>query len=82
MKVTFASVQEKVKDKGLEPVQIDGIPEGFSFKEPDVQIGDRLHEGKYIAFIPLKEWGNEASEVVSFTVEGLLKVYNEFNNGK
>ena len=80
MKVTLASVKEKVINKGYEPVQIDGIPEGFSFKEPDIQIGEKIHEGKYLAFIPLKEWESEASQVKSFSVEGLLKVYKEFNN--
>jgi len=79
MKVTLASVQEKIKNKGLEPVQIDGIPEGFSFKEPSITIGGVYHEGKYTAFIPLKEW-DEISQVHSYSVDGLLKVYKEIRN--
>lgn len=56
MKITRADVQKWTEERGLEPVQIDGIPEGFSFKEPDIKIGDTLHEGDYVAYVPLSQW--------------------------
>lgn len=75
MKVTLASIEDRIKNKGYEPVQIDGIPEGFSFKEPDITIGGEFHEGKYVAFIPLKEWDTETSQVWSYSMKGLLEIY-------
>jgi len=60
MKVTRASVQEYVKDKGLELVQIDGIPEGFSFlKKNERKIGGFYDIGQYLVFIPLKSWEDD-----------------------
>lgn len=56
MKITRANVAEYAKDKGLEPIQIDGIPEGFSFIAPDLQIANVLHSGQFFAFIPNYEW--------------------------
>jgi hypothetical protein len=56
MKITRANVEVYAKKLGLEPVQIDGIPEGFSFKEPDLTIGDKTHKGRIIKFKPLAEW--------------------------
>lgn len=56
MKITRANVEQYAKEKGLEPIQIDGILEGLSFKEPDIEINGINHEGYYIVFIPLQEW--------------------------
>lgn len=56
--VTRASVEEYAKTKGLEPIQIDGIPEGFSFREPDVTIGKVEHKGRITKFKPLAMWGD------------------------
>lgn len=55
-KVTRATVEEYAKSKGLEPIQIDGIPEGFSFIEPNITIGDINHKGRIIKFKPLADW--------------------------
>jgi len=58
MKITRASVEEYARLKGLEPVQVDGVPEGFSWKYPNIEIGGMLHEGEIINFKPL-EYFNE-----------------------
>ena len=79
MKTTRASVEEFAKKKGYDPVQIDGIPEGFSWKAPDITIGGREHVGYFIAFVPLSEDEGERSSVVSQTKEGLLEAYNLIN---
>jgi len=76
MKVTLASVQETIKNKGYEPVQIDGIPEGFSFKKPSITIGGKEHIGEYTAFIPL----SDEKQVFSSSMEGLLKNYKDYKN--
>lgn len=71
MKWTRASVEEDAKAKNLEPVQIDGIPEGFSWKEPDVTIGGKEHKGKYVLY------GQLGYDVVrTDEPEGLVKVYD------
>ncbi len=59
MKVTRANVEDYAKNKGLEPVQIDGIPEGFSFREPNINIGGVEHEGRIIKFKPLADWNDQ-----------------------
>lgn len=58
-KVTRASVEEYVKDKGLSPVQIDGIPEGFSFRESELMIGDIVHKGRIVKFKPLADFSDK-----------------------
>lgn len=52
MKWTRANVEVYAKQQGFTPVQVDSIPEGFSFKAPDLTIGDEIHQGKYMAFVP------------------------------
>lgn len=55
MKVTRAWVAEKVAGKGYEPLQIDGIPEGFAFHATqDRLIGGVRDLGHLVAYIPLK----------------------------
>lgn len=56
MKITRANVEEYSRKRGLEPRQIDGIPEGFSFKEPDITIGNSEIKGRIIKFKPLADW--------------------------
>lgn len=73
MKITRANVEEWAKDRGLTPVQIDGIPEGFSFKEPNITIGGKEHEGKYVCYVPLSEW----NAIYADTKEELLNKYNK-----
>lgn len=54
-KATRANVEEFAKAKGYEPVQIDGIPEGFSWVEPDITIGGQFIKGRTVIFEPLKD---------------------------
>lgn len=61
MKITRANVEQYAKEKGYEPIQIDGIPDGFAWKEPDIGIGDRTHRGRIIKFKPLGEWDKDIS---------------------
>lgn len=75
MKMTRAYVEDYTKNTGFEPVQIDGIPEGFSFKSPDLEIGGKTVKGKYIAFIPMKDSEQEHHKVFGSTKEELLEVY-------
>ena len=55
MKWTRANVEEYAKRKGLEPLQRDGIPDGFIWREPDVTIGGTEHKGRTVIFKPLTE---------------------------
>lgn len=64
MKITRANVEEYAKRKGLELVEIDGIPEGFAWKEPDVTFTyttpiekyQKTYTGRIITFKPLADW--------------------------
>lgn len=56
MKITRANLLEYAIRKGLEPIHIDGVPEGFSWKEPDLQIGETFIKGKIINFKPLGDY--------------------------
>lgn len=56
MKITRANVEKYAEEKGLEPIQIGGIPEGFSFIEPDITIGSVTHSGMLTAFVPNHDW--------------------------
>lgn len=76
MKWTRANVESWTNERGLEPVQIDGIPEGFSFKEPDITINGEDHTGSYIAYIPLSE-----ESVYAVSEEDLLVAYNQKTHG-
>lgn len=51
---TKASVAEMTKMLGHNPIQVDGIPEGFSFKQEDLTIGEVTYPGKYVVFLPLR----------------------------
>lgn len=55
-KVTRASVAEYADKKGLRIILIDGVPEGFSWVEPNIRIGDKEHLGRIIKFKPLADW--------------------------
>ncbi len=55
MKWTRANVEAYARKKGLTQIQVDGIPEGFIWKESDVTIGEVEHKGRTITFIPLSE---------------------------
>lgn len=76
MKITRASMHIYAKEHGLESVQVDGIPEGFSFRCPDINIGGKEHIGGYRAFKPLGEWG-EHKEATSQTISGLQECYKQ-----
>ena len=79
MKVTREFVSEYIKDKGYIPVQIDTIPEGFSFKEPDITIGGVSYEGEYVAFIPLEN-AEIPTTIKAITIEGLKTLYKLRNH--
>ncbi len=66
--------------KGYTLVLIEGIPEGFAFKEPDIEIGRNYHNGRYTAFVPLMEW-DEGRVWGTFEWQ-LLENYNAKKNGK
>lgn len=72
MKITHAQVQDWSRQRGLEPVQVNGIPEGFSFKEPDITINGTDHIGDYVAYIPLSDW----QSVRATSIEELQAKYN------
>lgn len=78
MKITHANVQEYAQKHGLEPVQIDGIPEGFSFKEPNITISGEEHEGDYVGFLPLHDWEAEHSIIRTFTIAGLQTLFKRY----
>lgn len=59
MRITRANVEKYAQEHGLEPIQIDGVPEGFSFKEPDIQIGKKIIKGRIIKFKPLGYWNKD-----------------------
>ncbi len=56
MKITRANVEPYAREKGFERVQIDGIPEGFAWKSPDIEINGQQIQGKIIKFKPLADW--------------------------
>jgi len=72
-KATRVNVEEYAIEKGLTPIQVDGIPEGFSFKENDINIGGIDVVGSYIAFIPLSMWISVRAD----SVEKLIEIYNK-----
>lgn len=61
MKITRANVEAYAKTYGLEPLERDGIPDGFIWKEADVNIDNTLHRGKILIFKPLAEWADEGA---------------------
>lgn len=76
MNVTLASIKNYVEQHGLIPVQIDSIPEGLSFVEPNIKIGKSQIMGEYVAFIPFSSW-EDIPFVRSSTQKVLLELYNE-----
>lgn len=56
MRITRANVQNYAEQEGLEPIEIQGLPSGFAWKESDLQIGDKFIKGRIIKFKPLEEW--------------------------
>lgn len=77
MKITRASAEEWASKRGYKPVQIDGIPEGFSFRTPDVTIGNSTHFGRFIALVPLAEWDGEDVKCEATTEHHLLELFNK-----
>lgn len=75
-KVTRVSAEEYAVRHGLDPVQIDGIPEGFSFKTPTKQIGDTFVDSEFIALIPLAYWSDHHSVKARDEVE-LVYLYKK-----
>lgn len=79
MKITRELVASIAQSKGYEPVQIDGIPEGFSWKEPDLTVGETIHKGRYVAFSPLKDEAADGGVMRAETIEELLPIYKQYN---
>ena len=73
MRFTLENVAQLAKD--YEPVQQDGIPDGFLWKKPDVTIGDKEIKGDYVLYVPMTE-----NTLNAQTIEPLLAEYNK--NGK
>lgn len=68
MKRTRANVAEWALARSLEPVQIDGIPEGFSFREPEITINGKDSGGDLVAYVPLTEhavYGKDELELLT-----------------
>lgn len=82
MKVTRANVEEYAVIEGLEPLQVDGIPEGFVFKEADITISKQNHKGRYILFFPLRDWKDIVFVENTGNEQDLLKTYNNLKDGK
>lgn len=73
MTTTLAYIEEMVAHLDLTPVQIDGIPEGFSFQTPVLTISGKPHGGgDYVAYIPLS---NPLRSVMSPNIVNLQKLY-------
>lgn len=71
MKATRVNVERIATQRGLEPIQIDGIPEGFSFKAPDLEVGGKLYAGQYVVYVP-----NTEKIVWGYHLDTLLEQYN------
>lgn len=71
MKATKKRVELFTED--FEEIQIDGIPEGFSFKVPSYKIGEKEYGGYFIAYIPF----SEMKRVKANTEEELLELYKK-----
>lgn len=72
MKTTLQSVIREATARGLESVAVDGIPDGFAWRRPDVTIGGTHYEGNYIAYVPLS---NPTREVFAPIPELLVELY-------
>jgi hypothetical protein len=71
MKNTLANVKPRAEEAGYIPIQIDGIPEGFSYITPLLQIGNNITGDDYVAFVP-----NGTAIVKATTIKELLELYN------
>jgi len=74
---TRANVEVYAKEKGYQPIQIDGIPEGFSWKQDGLTIGGVEHGKTYWLFHPNEEERTSANET-----EHLVTYYNSKKHGK
>jgi len=80
MITTRASVERFIDGKGYDETQVQGIPDGFAFKKPDVTIGGVLHKGEYIVFMPLSEEVSMRAKDIT-TLKGIFSTY-ERNNAR
>lgn len=67
---TRANVAEYAKEKGLEPVNIEGIPDGFVWKAPDLAFNGVPIVPDMTLFIPLTD-----KKITSGSVWDLLEYY-------
>ncbi len=68
-KWTLETAGNEASKMGLTLVQINGIPEGFSYKKDGVTIGDITHPDSYIAFVPLTDKVVTATSIDDLTAE-------------
>jgi len=54
-KNTRAAVAKYAEEEGWHPIQVDGIPEGFSFLKDGITISNTVIANIYIAFPPMSE---------------------------
>lgn len=75
MKNTKANVIEYATKQGLLSVQLDGIPEGFSFIRESKNIGGKDTGEEYVVFVP------HTKAIVTMDtlkpIEELLKLYDK-----
>lgn len=74
MKITRQQSARFAEINKLVPAQIDGIPEGFSWKSEPIQIGNRYVGSEYFALVPN---GHYSEDIVhALNEEDLLVNYN------
>lgn len=73
MKWTRANVAEYAKEKGLEPVQVDGIPDGFVWKHPDLAFNGVPVVPDNILFVPLTD-----VKITNRSNQELLTLYKNY----
>lgn len=59
MKITRANVEQYAKEKGLKLIQINEIPDGFAWKEPNITISSKTYKGKTLIFKALSDWADK-----------------------
>lgn len=78
-KTTLHAVTQYATERGLEPIQLDYIPDGFAYKSPDITIGAKTHKGEYIAFSPNVSWESPHAIIRAEDEETLLIQFKKHN---
>lgn len=77
MKWTRALVEQEAQRKGLEPIEVQGIPSPFIYKFPDIQVGERIIKGQYVVYVPMTDKVERA-----YDLDILLDLYKQATHGK